>query len=101
MSGKASWAIDTTLQLGMATPYFEKTIQLGLTDTVKNKAQLITAYKYFVSLAAMVKKDTQLTIDYIDKILALDPNDAEAQRNKSIMMQAQQGPKKKPTSGKP
>jgi tetratricopeptide (TPR) repeat protein len=101
MSGKASWAIDTTLQLGMATPYFEKTIQLGLTDTVKNKAQLITAYKYYVSLAAMVKKDRQLTMDYIDKILALDPNDTEAAKNKAILSQPAQAPKKKPTSGRP
>jgi len=101
MCGKASWAIDTTLQLGLATPYFEKAIAVGLTDTVKNKAQLITSYKYFVSEAAVIKKDPKLTMEFIEKILALDPSDAEALRNKGILTQPAQGPKKKPAAGKP
>ena len=47
MIGKSSWAIDTTMEKGMANAAFEKTIQLSLADTVKYKAQLLNSYKYF------------------------------------------------------
>jgi tetratricopeptide (TPR) repeat protein len=78
MIGKSNSAIDTTMEQGLANPAFEKTIELGLLDSVKYKPQLITAYKYFVAYHANVKKDNKTALEFVQKILSLEPNDAEA-----------------------
>lgn len=78
MVGKSYSAIDTTMEQGLANPAFEKTIELGLLDSVKYKPQLITAYKYFVAYHANVKKDNSKALEFVQKILSLEPNDAEA-----------------------
>jgi tetratricopeptide (TPR) repeat protein len=78
MIGKSNWAIDTTMELGLANPAFEKTIQLALVDSLKYKPQLINAYKYFVAYHANVKKDNKIALEFTNKILSIEPNDAEA-----------------------
>ncbi len=88
MIGKASWAIDTTLELGLPLAAFEKTIQIGAADSLKYKSQLITSYKYFVAYNANIKKDKPTALMYIEKILSLDPNDAETLANKAALVKA-------------
>ena len=95
MSGKTGWIVDSTLQLGLANAGFEKTIQIGLTDTVKYKSQLITSYRYFATYNANIKKDKESAVSFLDKILSLDPNDAEAAANKTILTTKQSGAKPK------
>ncbi|MBL0357194.1 MAG: hypothetical protein IPP72_10060 [Chitinophagaceae bacterium] len=56
MIGKANWAIDSTLEQALANPAFEKTIQVGLTDSIKYKNQLIGSYKYFVVYSVYKKR---------------------------------------------
>jgi hypothetical protein len=85
MIGKANWAIDSTLDLALANPYFEKAIAVGLADSIKYKNQLIGSYKYFVVYSATKKKDRATALLYCDKILALDPNDAETLSNKKAL----------------
>jgi tetratricopeptide (TPR) repeat protein len=85
MIGKASWAIDTTMEQGLANMAFEKTIQLSMVDTIKYKPQLMTAYKYFVAYFANIKKDKDMALSYVEKALALDPNDAEAKMYKEAI----------------
>jgi tetratricopeptide (TPR) repeat protein len=98
MSGKTGWIIDSTLQNGLANPGFERTIQIGLTDLVKYKSQLMTSYKYFATYNANINKDKAAAIQYLDKVLALDPADAEALNNKAILSKssAPQKPKEAP-----
>lgn len=95
MIGKASWAIDTTLELGLPIAPFEKAIQIGSADSIKYKPQLIYCYKYFVAYNANIKKDKPAALAFIDKILALDPNDAEALGNKEALLKA---PKTQPAA---
>jgi tetratricopeptide (TPR) repeat protein len=97
MIGKASWAIDTTMEQGLANAAFEKTIQLAMVDTVKYKPQLMTAYKYFVAYFANIKKDKDMALSYVEKALALDPNDAEAKMYKEAITAK---PTTKPKEGK-
>lgn len=78
MIGKANWGIDSTMAQGLANSAFEKTIQVGVVDSVKYKAQLIGSYKYFVAYYANIKKDNATAVNYCDRILWLEPNDAEA-----------------------
>jgi tetratricopeptide (TPR) repeat protein len=97
MIGKASWAIDTTMEQGLANAAFEKTIQLSMVDTVKYKPQLMTAYKYFVAYFANINKDKDMALSYVEKALALDPNDAEAKMYKEAITAK---PTSKPKEGK-
>lgn len=97
MIGKASWAIDTTMEQGLANMAFEKTIQLAMVDTIKYKPQLMTAYKYFVAYFANIKKDKDMALSYVEKALALDPNDAEAKMYKEAITAK---PTSKPKEGK-
>ncbi len=100
MIGKASWAIDTSMTQGLANNAFQKTIEFGATDSVKYKPQLMTAYKYFVAYYANIMKDKPTAMSYVDKALALDPADAEANSYKSALMVPEKQGAKKPSPAK-
>jgi len=85
MSGKTKTMIDTLMDKGLANADFEKAISVGIVDSLKYKPQLIGSYKYFVAYYANIKKDNATAIAYCDKILSLDPTDAEAIRYKDIL----------------
>ncbi len=78
LSAKAKTAIDTLMVQALANADFEQAIAVGIVDSVKYKPQLIGSYKYFVAYYANIKKDIPTAITYCDKILFLDPQDAEA-----------------------
>lgn len=100
MAAKSKWGIDTTMVQALANPDFEKTILVGMVDSVKYKPQVIGSYKYFVGYYANIKKDNAKAIEYCNKILALDPQDAEAANNKAALMAP--APKQaKPAATKP
>lgn len=101
MLGKSNWGIDSTMDLGLANPHFEKAIAVGLADTVKYRSQLIGSYKYFVAYNASKKKDKEAALSFCDKVLALDPNDKETLNNKaaiSSMNMNAPAPKPKPAN---
>ncbi|MBI3883724.1 MAG: tetratricopeptide repeat protein [Sphingobacteriales bacterium] len=100
MTGKANWGIDSTMKLGLANAAFEKAIAVGSVDSVKSKSQLIGSYKYFVPYYATVKNDLPKAIEYCDKILALDPKDAEAISNKELLTKLMKKPATKPAPAK-
>ena len=85
MIGKANWAVDSTMEQGLANPAFEKAIEVGQGDKTKYKNQLIGSYKYFVAYYANVKKDKETAIAYCDSVLLIDPADTEALNNKSVI----------------
>lgn len=99
MLGKSNWGIDSTLDLALANPYFEKAIDVGIKDTVKYKSQLVGSYKYFVGYYSQKKKDYPTALGYCEKVLALDARDAETINNKAAieaMMKNPQAPRPKP-----
>jgi len=85
MTGKDYWAIDSTMEQGLANPFFEKTIEVASKDSVKYKAQLIGSYKYFVVYNISIKKDKAKALEFCDKILTIDPTDAETLSNKDVI----------------
>ncbi len=106
MIGKANWAIDSTMEQGLANPAFQKAIEVGQVDKVKNKNQLIGSYKYFVAYYANIKKDKATAIAYCDSVLVIDPADPDALNNKvaigSMNMNAPPPSKQtKPVGNKP
>jgi len=101
MTGKSYWAIDTTMEQGLANPAFQKVIEVGLGDKVKNKAQLIASYKYFVAYYANIKKDKAAAMAYCDSVLVVDPADAEAASNKAVIEKMNMNPTPTPATPAP
>lgn len=79
MLGNANAIIDSTGELGLAVPHYEKTIQIAESDTTKPnvKTRLLTAYRFFIGYYYNTKKDQQQSLQYIDKALALAPEDQQ------------------------
>lgn len=105
--GRTNWSIDTTMEMGMANPHFEKFIQVASMDkdSVALKPQIKVAYKYFIGYEIFVKKDYPKAIEYCDRILAIDPNDKEASEYKTRLSPKQPAAPQKgavdPKTGKP
>ena len=76
---------DTSMKEGLAVPHFKKLIEVASTDTVKNKAILLTAYEYLGGYEANITKDYTASVGYFEKLLELDPENADAKRNKDIL----------------
>lgn len=86
MRSRANEGIDTSGQLGLAKPYYEKVIAIADTsaDKDKVKANEITAYRYMVAYYYNIKKDLSTASEFNGKILVLDPADALALKNKEV-----------------
>ena len=87
MLGNSNALIDSTGALGLAVPYYAKTIQIGESDTTKAgvKTRLINAYKFFVGYHYNNRKDKDSALFFIDKVLALDPTDQSMIQNREFI----------------
>lgn len=98
--------VDTTMEQGLAVPDATKFIEIAEADKVKNKNTLITAYGFLAGYNANVKKDFPAAISFLDKILEVDPGNADAANNKKVLEKANnkgasQAGSAKPASGQP
>jgi tetratricopeptide (TPR) repeat protein len=82
---KSNALIDTSMELGLAIPYYQKMIELAAVDSIKNKSLLIQAYGYIGAYEANVKKDFEEALVHFGKILELDPGNADAIRYSDIL----------------
>lgn len=106
MLGNANANIDSTGALGLAVPYYQKTIDIGESDTTKAnvKPRLLNAYKFFIGYYYNTKKDKAAALTYVNKALALDPTDASMIANKDFISKGDPNapaPKKATTPAKP
>jgi len=87
MLGNANAIIDSTGALGLAVPYYQKTIEIAEADTTKPNAKLrlMNAYKFFVGYYYNAKKRQDSALIYVNKALALDPADTQMQSNKEFI----------------
>jgi len=90
---RAQLSMDTTGENGKAVPHFTKFIEIAEKDPVTNKSTLITAYGYMASYSANVLKDKTAAIAYFDKILGIDPANADAQKFKEILQKQLTAPR--------
>jgi tetratricopeptide (TPR) repeat protein len=77
--------MDSTMELGLAVPYYKKLIEVAGIDTATNKSYLLTAYGYLASYEANVTKDYEQSLAYFEKMLALDPDNKDALRYTVIL----------------
>ncbi len=87
-----------SLSTGAAVPFYEKFIELANAETDATKKQsyqknLVTAYKFLASYN-LAKKDDVKAKEYFNKVLEIDPNDADVKK-------ALEGPKAAPAPVKP
>ena len=90
---------DSLSSGGLAVDAYDKLAQMGRTlDSVKYKVQVIQAYSYLAAYYNNIKKDKPAAIGYLQKILEVDPTNADAPRfiealKKPPAKQAAQKPK--------
>ena len=87
-------AIDTTLELALAVPYYKKVVELGEPDKQANKAMLLKAYGYLGGYEANITKDYPASLDWFEKFLELDPENADASRYSKLLKEWINDPKK-------
>lgn len=76
--GRANALMDPEIVKGLAKPHYEKVIAL-LEEQKKSPKDLIEAYQY-LGYYYYLKSDKENTRKYFEKILALDPNNANAKK---------------------
>jgi tetratricopeptide (TPR) repeat protein len=100
-SFRALSVVDSTMEGALAIPDCQKFIEVAEKDKVKNKNTLITALGYMAGYTANMKKDFPAAITYLDKILEIDPANADAAKNREILQKASNKGGSKPTGGNP
>ncbi len=86
-AARSDAAIDTAMESGMAIPDYEKVIELTLKETPEqcNKKWLIEAYGYIAAYKANVQKNYKEAIDYLEKVIELDPGNESAKNYIEIL----------------
>lgn len=77
--------IDTSMALGLAVPAAMELVQITEVDKAKFKGQIIEASGYLANYFANIKTDYATSIQWFDKILEVDPTNADAIRYKDIL----------------
>jgi tetratricopeptide (TPR) repeat protein len=86
---RANQAMDTTMQQGLAVPHYEKLGEMALSiDAAKFKGQAVSSYFYLVQYYNDIKKDPAKALEYVNKVLAIDPANETAVKIKDILNKA-------------
>lgn len=91
-SFRSKWLIDTTMEQGLPLEDAKKVIEIAEVDKVKNKQTLLLAYGYMAGYSANVLKEYDPAILYLEKIVEIDPTNADAQNNLTILKKAKEKP---------
>ena len=86
-AAKSCAAIDNTMESGVAIPHYEKLIEIASKDTANKTTRtwLATAYSYIAAFKANKFKDYKAALDLYDKVLLLEPANADAIKYKQIL----------------
>jgi hypothetical protein len=72
------------MKTGEAAPFYEKYLSLGGNEPANNKAT-VEAYLYLFAVSYNLKKDKALAISYLDKVLAIEPQNGTALKYKELL----------------
>lgn len=87
-SFRAKSLIDSTMEKGLALEDCKNFVKVAESDIVANKSTLVTAYSYLAGYTANIEKDLKKTLNYLYKLLEIDPYNLDAKRNASIIEKA-------------
>lgn len=99
---KSKQAEDDSLNSqGLAVGAYEKLAQFGrsIPDSAKYKSQIVGAYFYLASYYNDIKKDKTKAIEYMQKVLEVDPSNATARNVIDMLSKPPKQPAAKPKSG--
>ena len=84
---KSNALLDSLMENGTAIPHYNKLIEVLEKDTTNavNKKWLVEAYGYVAAYETNKEKDYTEAIQYLDKVLVLDPANKDALRYKAIL----------------
>lgn len=87
LGARSKEGLDTTYQLGLAKPFYEKVITISdtTTDKASIKSFIIPAYRYMVAYFYNIKHETDSAKIYNNKILEIDPADPTALKTKDAL----------------
>lgn len=92
-------ALDSTMEKGMAVPWAEKYLTILEKDTAKNKKTIIGVASYLASYHANIVKDKEKALEYLRKMLVLDPTNEIIKNNISVLEKAPAAKPPTPTKG--
>lgn len=89
---------DSAMEKGTAVPMAQKYLDVLYKDSVSNKSNILSVTGYLAQYYANIAKDAAKALDYINKMLALDPDNDNL---KSIQQQLEKSlkPATNPKSG--
>jgi tetratricopeptide (TPR) repeat protein len=84
---RSNVALDSTMEKGLAIPYYQKLIDIISKDSTNptNKKWLVEAYGYMAAYETNTKKDYAQAIDYFQKLLQVDPENADAKKYIAVL----------------
>ena len=84
---RANAAIDTTMEQGLAIPHYKKLVEVvgDKTDDENNRKWLVEAYAYMAAYETNTQKDYAEAVDYFEKLLEVDPDNADAKRYITVL----------------
>ena len=77
---RSAGAMDTTMEKGLAVEPYKKLIAFADTARDKYKSTLLSAHSYLAGYYANVAKDKDSAVASLNKILELDPGNADAKK---------------------
>jgi tetratricopeptide (TPR) repeat protein len=98
---KSKFAQDDSIgSQGLAVDAYEKLVQVAKRlDSVKYKGQIVEAYLYLAGYYNNIKKDKQRAIEYLQKILDIDPGNKTATQYIEILKRPARQAATKPKAG--
>jgi tetratricopeptide (TPR) repeat protein len=85
---RSSAGIDTAMTAGLAVPHYTRLVEMLEKDTTANatnKKWLIEAYGYLAAYKTNTQKDYAAALGYFEKVLALDPDNADVKKYIAIL----------------
>jgi tetratricopeptide (TPR) repeat protein len=84
---RSNAAIDSTMEKGLAVPYYKKLVEVAEKDTANatNKRYLVEAYGYLAAYSVNEEKNYKVAIDLFEKVLDIDPANNDAKRYIEIL----------------
>lgn len=84
---RSNASLDKDMKEGLAIPVYKKLIEVLQSDTTNAnyKKWMVEAYAYLAAYEANTQKDYNEAVDYFEKVLEVDPDNADAKRYIAIL----------------
>lgn len=79
---RSNGVLDKDMAQGLAVPHYQKVIEIAGKDTsdANNRKWLVEAYAYLAAYETNTQKDYAEAIGYFEKLLTIDPENADAKK---------------------